>query len=73
MKRELSNKTVNYDTKSKAYVPIWARSVRYHKSAALVKFHQVSEAVALRCFSNYVFLKPSQIPHENTCVGDTFL
>ena len=27
VKGGLSNKTVNYDTKTKAYVPIWAESV----------------------------------------------
>ena len=55
--------------KIKAYVPIWARSVSYQKRAALVKF----EAVVHRFSSKQVFLKFSQIPKENTCVGDTFL
>ena len=59
--------------KNKAYVPIWARSVSYQKSAALVKFEQLSEAVVHRFSSKWVFLKFSQIPKENACVGDTFL
>ena len=29
VKGELTNETVNYDTKTKAYVPIWAGSVSY--------------------------------------------
>ena len=29
VKGELANETVNYDTKSKAYVPIWAGSDSY--------------------------------------------
>ena len=29
VKGELANKTVNYDTKTKAYVPFWARSVSH--------------------------------------------
>ena len=48
VKGELANETVNYDTKTKAYVPIWVRSVSYQKRAALVKFEQVSEAVVHR-------------------------
>ena len=34
--------------KVKVYVPIWARSVKYQKRAALVKFEQVSEVVVHR-------------------------
>ena len=41
----MANGTVNYDTKTKAYVPISARSVSYQKMAVQVKFEQVSEAV----------------------------
>ena len=48
VKGELANENLNYDRKTKAYVPIWARSVSYQKRAALVKFEQVSEAVAHR-------------------------
>ena len=29
VKGELANKTVNYDTKTKAYVPFWAGSVSH--------------------------------------------
>ena len=39
VKGELANETVNYDTK--AYVPIWARSVSYQKKAVLLKREQV--------------------------------
>ena len=45
---ELANVTVNYDTKTEVYVPIWARSASYQKRAVLVKFEQVSEAVVRR-------------------------
>ena len=51
MKGELANENLNYDTKTKGYVPIWARSVTYQKRAVLVKFEQVSEAVVRRCSS----------------------
>ena len=37
-----------------------------------MKFEQLSEVVH-RFSSKWVFLKFSQIPKENTCVGDTFL
>ena len=49
VKGELANETVNYDTKTKAYVPIWTRGVSYQKRAVLVKFKQVSEEVIERC------------------------
>ena len=29
MKGEMANQIVNYDTKTKVFVPIWARSVSY--------------------------------------------
>ena len=51
MKGELKNKTVNYGAKTKAYVPIGARSASYQKRAVLVKFEQVSEAVICRISS----------------------
>ena len=72
MKGELENETVNYDTKTKAYLLIAARSVSYQKRAVLVKFEQVSEGVVCRSSSKQVFLKISQIPQRKTCVGDTF-
>ena len=50
--------------KSKAYVPIWARSVSYQKRAVLVKFEQVSEAVVCRFSSKQMFLKISQISQK---------
>ena len=31
---EMANETVNYDSKTKAYVPIWARSVSYQKKGS---------------------------------------
>ena len=40
VKGELANETVNCDAKTKAYVPIWARSISYQKRAVLVKFEQ---------------------------------
>ena len=46
---ELANETVNYNNKTKAYVPTWARSVSYQKRAVLEKFEQVSEAIVCRC------------------------
>ena len=48
MKEEWANQTVSYDTKTEAYVPIWDRSVSYQKTAVLVKFEQISEAVIRR-------------------------
>ena len=57
-KEELANETVNYDTKTKAYVPIWVRSVSHQKRAALVKFEQVSEAVVRIFSSKKVFFNP---------------
>ena len=33
VKGKLTNETVNYDTKSKAYVPIWFKSVSYRKGS----------------------------------------
>ena len=48
VKGELANQTVNYDTTTKAYVPIWARSVSYQKRAVMMKFEQVLEAVVRR-------------------------
>ena len=49
VKGELANETVNYDAKTKAYVPFWARSVNYR--AVQVK-EQVSEVVVLKNFVN---------------------
>ena len=71
VKGEQTNENLIYHTKTKAYVPIWARRVSYQKKAVLIKSEQVSEAVVRRCSSNQVFLKISQIPQKNTCVGDT--
>ena len=51
MKGELENETVNYDTKTKAYLLIAARSVSYQKRAVLVKSEQVSEGVVCRSSS----------------------
>ena len=48
MKEEWANQTASYDTKTEAYVPIWDRSVSYQKTAVLVKFEQISEAVIRR-------------------------
>ena len=52
----LANVTVNYDTKTKAYILIWARSASYLKGAVLVK-EQVSEAVVckpqIRCSQKF--------------------
>ena len=48
LKGEMANETVNYDSKTKAYVPIWARSVSYQKRAVLLK-EQVSDAVVRSC------------------------
>ena len=49
----MANETVNYDTKTKAYVPIWARSV--------IKKGSASERTGLRSgplqTSNQLFLK----------------
>ena len=45
MKGELANETVNYDTKTKAYVPISAISISFQKKA---KFEQVLEAIVCR-------------------------
>ena len=39
---------VYYDTKTKAYVPVWVRS---GKSAVLVKFEQVLKAAVCKCSS----------------------
>ena len=72
MKGELKNKTVNYGAKTKAYVPIGARSASYQKRAVLVKLEQVSEAVICRISSKQVFLKIVQILQESKCVGDSF-
>ena len=33
VKGELANEDLNYDTKTKVYVPIWARNVSYQKRA----------------------------------------
>ena len=60
VKGELANETVNYNTKTKAYVPIWTRSVSYQKRVVLVKLELVSEAVvrrfsSIRCPSTQVF------------------
>ena len=57
MKGELANENLNHDTKTKAYVPIWARSVSYQKRAVLVKFEQVLEAVVCRLFFKIGVLK----------------
>ena len=73
VKGELANEDLNYDSKTKAYVPIWARSVSYQKRTVLVKFEQVSEAVVRRCSSKYVFLKTLQIPQENTIKKKFFM
>ena len=45
VKGELANETVNYDAKTKVYVPIWARSASCPKRAVMVKFEKVSGAV----------------------------
>ena len=51
VKGELRNEIVNYDAKTKAYMPIRARNVKYQKRAVMVKSEQVSEAVVCRCSS----------------------
>ena len=51
VKEELTNETVNYDAKTKAYVPIWARVVSYQEKGSPGEFEQVSEAVVRRSFS----------------------
>ena len=51
VKEELANENLNYDRKTKACVPIWARSMSYQKRTVLVKFEQVSEAAVGRCSS----------------------
>ena len=53
VKGELANENLNYDSKTKAYVPISARSVSYQKRTVLVKFEQISEAVVGRCSSKW--------------------
>ena len=70
MKEELANETVSYDTKTEAYVPIWDRSVSYQKTAVLVKFEQVSEAVVRRFSSKQVFIKCRKF-HRKTPVLET--
>ena len=47
----MSNETVNYGIKAKAYVLIWAINVSYQQKTVLVKAEQVSEAVVRRCSS----------------------
>ena len=49
-KGKLANATVNYDTKTKEYVTIWARSVSIKRAVEMKQ--QVSEAVACRCCLN---------------------
>ena len=44
----LAHENLNYDTKTKTYVPIWARSVSYQKKVVLVQFEQVSEPDVLK-------------------------
>ena len=48
VKEELASETVNYDIKTKVYVPIFARSASCQKRAVLVKFEHVSKAVVRR-------------------------
>ena len=55
VKGELANENLNYDKKTKVYVPIWARSVSYQQRTVLVKFEQVSEAVVGKCSSKCVW------------------
>ena len=72
VKEELTNETVNYDAKTKAYVPIWARVVSYQEKGSPGEFEQVSEAVVRRSFSKQLILRIPQILQEKTCVGETF-
>ena len=54
----LAHENLNYDKKTKTYVPIWARSISYQKRAVLVKFKQVSEAgSSLQMFFKIAVLK----------------
>ena len=61
-----TSENLNYDAKTKAHVPIGARSISYQNWAVLVKFEHVSEAVVCGCSSKQVFLKIWQIPLENS-------
>ena len=55
------------------YQKLLSQKCKLSKRAVLTKFEQVSESVVCRCSSKQLLLKNSQIPQENTCVGDTFL
>ena len=48
VKGVFTNETVNYDTKTKAHVPIPARSASYQKREVLVKSKQTLKAVIRR-------------------------
>ena len=68
-KGELVNKTINYDTKTKAQGPT---EPDQFSSPAERTEEQVSEIVVRSCSSNQVFLKILQIPQENICVRVSF-
>ena len=65
-KGELVNKTINYDTKTKA------RDQLSQNNLAVQLKEQVSEIVVRSCSSKQVFLKILQFPQENICVGVSF-
>ena len=65
-KWELVNKTINYDTKTKA------RDQLSQNNLAVQLKEQVSEIVVRSCSSKQVFLKILQFPQENICVGVSF-
>ena len=67
VKGEFANETVNYDTKTKAYVPISAISISFLKKA---KFEQVLEAIVCRFSSKQLFLKFCKF-HWKTFVLET--
>ena len=68
-KGELVNKTINYDTKTKAQGPT---EPDQFSSPAERTEEQASEIVVRSCSSNQVFLKILQIPQENICVRVSF-
>ena len=60
-----------YNTKTKAYVPIWARSLTYQKGQSWWNLNRFQKQSFADNLQNRCSCKLSQIPPENTCAGDT--
>ena len=73
MKGELANENLNHDTKTKAYVPVWARSVSYQKKGSPGEIWTGFRSSRLQMFFKIGVLKKFLKFHRKTpVIGDTY-